>query len=1097
MSKGNHNRKVIRIHAFSSCSGNIKECKRMRFLTLKLVFIFLILNISPAANKEIHPNSKTTEEKGVFDWENPNVVERNKEPGHCTYVPYTDARTAVQNDPAQSPYIKCLSGIWKFNWVRKPADRPIHFYREDYDVSQWDEIKVPSNWELQGYGIPIYTDTDYPFPANPPHIPHDCNPVGSYRRNFTIPETWLDRQVFLHFGGVKSAFYVWVNGKKVGYSQGSKTPTEFNISEYIRSGDNTLAVEVYRWSDGAYLEDQDYWKISGIERDVFLFSTPNVMIRDFFVLGDLDERYLDGTVKVTADVKNYLKGTTVKHKIQIQLFDADHRPVFDIPVEEEVEFDKSGQVEIHLKKFIENPKKWSAETPNLYTLVLSLLDESGRPIEVVSCKTGFRKVEIKGGQLLVNGIPVTIKGVNRHEHEPETGRVVSEEYMMKDLRLMKQFNINAVRTSHYPNVPRWYELCDQYGLYVIDEANIESHGMGYRPDRTLGNNPDWQKAHLERTIRMVERDKNHPAVIIWSLGNEAGDGVNFEATYSWIKKRDPSRPVQYEQAKTRPHTDIVCPMYRQIHHLEDFLKKGLDNRPLILCEYAHAMGNSVGNLQDYWDYFNKHRELQGGFIWDWVDQGLLKKTKEGEEFWAYGGDFGPPGTLSDKNFCINGLVFPDRKTHPHIWEVKKVYQYIKVKPLDLRTGKVEIHNTYDFTDFNIFETTWTVMGDEEEIARGKLPRMDIPSRHSQEVTLPLSRIHPEPGKEYFLKLSFTLRDPTSLLPKGHEVAWEQFKLPMSQPIPYIERKRLPKLSLQKKEKIIKIQGKNFTISFDESTGMLTSYVFENTELIQSGPVPNFWRAPTDNDFGWDMPKRLRIWKGASAGRTVEKVTAKRVSSREIQVDAFSLIPAGDSEYSTSYRIFGSGDIIVTNRFVPGNTELPEMARFGMVMTLPVEFESIIWYGRGPHENYWDRKTGSPVGVYSGKVMDLYHPYIRPQENGNRTDVRWVALINDKGIGLLVVGRPLLSISAHHFIDEDFDPGLEKRQRHTFHLKKRDLVILKLDYKQMGVGGDTSWGDRARPHPEYRLPVKEYSYSFRLRPFSVKEGTPMSLSKQKF
>jgi len=664
----------------------------MRFPAIKFVFVFLILNIFPAANREIHPNSRKAEEIGVFDWENPEVVGRNKEPGHCTYLPYADTRAAVQNDPAQSAYTKCLNGIWKFNWVRKPAERPAHFYREDYDVSHWDDIKVPANWELEGYGIPIYTDTDYPFPANPPHIPHDNNPVGSYRRNFTVPETWEGRQVFLHFGGVKSAFYVWVNGKEVGYSQGSKTPAEFNISEHIRSGENVLAVEVYRFSDGAYLEDQDYWKISGIERDVFLFSTPNVMIRDFFVLGNLDELYLNGRIEVSVDVRNYLRDAPEKHKIQMHLFDADHRPVFEEPIEGEVEFNESGGAEIRLENFIENPKKWSAETPYLYTLVLSLLDETGKTIEVMSCKTGFRKVEIKGGQLLVNGIPVTIKGVNRHEHEPETGRVVSEEYMMKDIRLMKQFNINAVRTSHYPNVPRWYELCDQYGLYVIDEANIESHGMGYRPDRTLGNNPAWQKAHLERTIRMVERDKNHPAIIIWSLGNEAGDGVNFEATYSWIKKRDPSRPVQYERAETRPHTDIVCPMYRQIHHLEDFLKKGLGNRPLILCEYAHAMGNSVGNLQDYWDYFDKHRELQGGFIWDWVDQGLLKKNEEGEEFWAYGGDFGPPGTLSDKNFCINGLVFPDRKLHPHIWEVKKVYQPIKVKALDLTIGKVEIQN---------------------------------------------------------------------------------------------------------------------------------------------------------------------------------------------------------------------------------------------------------------------------------------------------------------------------------------------------------------------------------------------------------------------
>jgi len=1032
----------------------------------------------------------------IEDWENPAMFGRNKEPAHCTYIPYADAKTALTNDPARSPFYLSLNGTWKFKWVRKPADRPINFYREDYDVNQWSDIIVPGNWELLGFGVPIYTNTDYPFPVNPPHIPHDYNPVGSYRRNFTIPESWNSRQVFLHFGGVKSAMYVWVNGEKVGYSQGSKTPAEFNITRYLRKGENTLAVEVYRWSDGAYLEDQDYWKISGIERHVFLFSTPQVNIRDFFVLGELDYSYTDGTLRVTVKMKSYQEKVLDNHFIRMELFYADNTPVFKEPVIKEVKVDRLDEKTIKFEQFIKKPTKWTAETPNLYSLILSLLDDKGKTIEVVGCKTGFRKVEIKEGQLLINGVPILIKGVNRHEHEPETGRVVSEEYMKKDIQLMKRFNINAVRTSHYPNAPRWYELCDQYGLYVIDEANIESHGMGYRPDRTLGNNPEWKAAHLDRTISMVERDKNHPSIIIWSLGNEAGDGVNFKATYQWIKERDPSRPVQYERAEQKPHTDIVCPMYRQIRHLKEYVRKR-QSRPLIMCEYAHAMGNSVGNLQDYWDVIEKYEQLQGGFIWDWVDQGLLKKNEEGEEFWAYGGDFGPPDTPSDKNFCINGLVFPDRKLHPHIWEVKKVYQYIKAKPVDLKTGKIEIVNNYDFTNLKKVGMNWIIMGDDKKIAEGKIPSLDISPHSSKVIDLPMPEIQPEPGVEYFLKLSFVLNKREPLRAKGHEVAWDQFKLPWFRPVPKLDITKLSKLKIKDTEKSVQVKGQNFTLLIDKKTGEMTSFIYKGTEFIKTGLVPNFWRAPTDNDFGNSMPKRQDIWREAGARRTVDKVTAKQINPREIQIDVASTLPAGGSKYHTTYIIYGSGDIIITNEFLPGRAGLPKIPRFGMKMTLPVEFDNMTWYGRGPHESYWDRKTGAAVGVYSGKVMDQYHPYIRPQENGNKTDVRWIALTNDKGMGLLAVGMPLLSISAHHFIDKDFDPGMEKAQRHTYHVKKRNLVTLKLDYKQMGVGGDTSWGERAKPHEKYTLPVKEYSYSFRLRPFSNKEGTAMALSKQIF
>jgi len=1071
----------------------------MKVISLITILIFATLNISGAQKnsikKPLKPEVRVNE---VNDWENPAVVGRNKEPAHCTYIPYVDIKNALEGDPAKSPFYKSLSGTWKFNWVRKPADRPVHFYQDDYNINQWPDISVPGNWELQGFGVPIYTDEEYPFPANPPYIPNDYNPVGSYRRNFTLPDSWYEGQVFLHFGGVKSAMNVWLNGQKVGYSQGSKTPAEFNITKYLRRGENTLAVEVYRWSDGAYLEGQDYWKISGIERDVFLFSTPNVNIRDFFVLGALDENYIDGMLKVTVKVKNYLLRALKKYSVSMDLLDSDCKSVFEAPVIKEITLDKFEERAIHFEHFVKKPSKWTAETPSLYSLVLSLRDQAGHTLEVVSCKVGFRKVEIKGRQLLVNGVPIYIKGVNRHEHDPITGRYVTEKSMIKDIQLMKQFNINAVRTSHYPNTPRWYELCDKYGLYVIDEANIEAHGCEpYNPEKTLADKPEWKQAFLDRTISMVERDKNHPSIITWSLGNETGFGQNFITTYKWIKERDPSRPVQSEDARTRPYTDIYCPMYRTIPQIKKYASEK-QSRPLILCEYAHAMGNSVGNLQDYWDVIYKYEQLQGGFIWDWVDQGLLKINEKGEKCWVYGGDFGPPGVPSDKNFCINGLVFPDRKLHPHIWEVKKVYQYIKAKAVNLKTGKIEICNKYDFTNLKQFYMVWVLMAGEKKIAEGKLSNIDIAPRCSKIIDQPLPEINPEPGVEYFLNLSFKIIDEMPLIPKGHEVAWEQFKLPLYKPYAKVNLLKIPKLKLNEKESFFEIKGQNFTIAIDKTMGEITSFVYEDTEFIKSGPIPNFWRAPTDNDFGWDMPQKLSVWRKAGAKRTVKKVFAKQINPWEIQVDVVAVLPAGNSKYYTTYRISSSGDIIIKNRFVPGSTNLPQMPRFGMAIILPVEFDNICWYGRGPHENYWDRKTGAAIGVYRGKVMDQYHPYIRPQENGNKTDVRWVALTNSKGMGLLAVGRPLLSISAHHFLIEDFDPGSKKRQRHACDLKKRDLVTLNLDYKQMGVGGDTSWGERARPHPEYTLPAdKEYSYSFRLRPFSPKDGTPMALSKQKF
>jgi len=1026
---------------------------------------------------------KEKPEVGVVpDWENPEIFSVNKERPHSTFVPYDNVESALLGDVGRSPYVVDLNGQWKFHWVKAPDQRPEKFYKPEYDVSSWDSITVPGNWELAGYGVPIYTNVEYPFPAQPPLIPHYYNPVGSYKRTFSVPESWMDRQIFLHFGGVKSAFYVWVNGKKVGYSQGSKTPAEFNVTSLIQKGENDLAVEVYRWSDGAYLEGQDYWKVSGIERDVKLVSTPSVMIRDFFCSAGLDPSYQNGQAKVRTSLANLSEGSAVSYHLQFDLFNQDGEPVFRAPLKKYFTLHSGEEKGLDFELFVQAPNKWTAETPYLYTAVLSLFDSSEKCIESVSCRTGFRNVEIKDGQLCVNGIPIHIKGVNRHEHEPETGRVVSEKYMLRDILLMKKFNINAVRTSHYPNVPRWYELCDQYGLYVVDEANIESHGMGYDPGKTLGNNPLWGAAHLDRAMSLVERDKNHPSVIIWSMGNEAGDGVNFHAVYDWIKKRDPSRPVQYEQAGTRSHTDIVCPMYRHIPHLEAFLKEGLDGRPLIMCEYAHAMGNSVGNLQDYWDYFDKHKEIQGGFIWDWVDQGLKKTNPEGVEYWAYGGDFGPPETPSDGNFCINGLVFPDRKLHPHIWEVKKVYQPVKIDLVDISAGKIAVHNRNDFVSLDSVALFWEVTADGRIKDKGRLELPLIPPRESRELELPMAEIDLSPGVEYFLNISFRLKNKAALLAAGHEVAWEQFRFPGILESEQVDPALFPALTFEEEDEFIDVKGEKFSIRINQISGEIDSFVYEGKEFILRGLVPNFWRPPTDNDFGSGMPKRSGIWKNAAKKRKIERVSVSQIFDHEIQIEVASRLQAGDSRYFTSYRISGDASIVVRNTFLPGSDDLPELPRFGMTMLLPREFNKVSWFGRGPHESYWDRKTGAKIGRYFSDVRDLYHPYVRPQENGNRTDVRWVQLKNSEGDGFLVEGMPLLNFSAFHFLNKDLDPGPQKAQRHTYHIKNRPLVCLNLDLKQMGVGGDTSWGDRARPHPEYTLYPRDYTYTFRIRPF---------------
>ena len=1035
----------------------------MKAILYNFLIVVLILSFSSPAKAQ----------STVNDWENPKMFGQNKEPAHCTLIPYEDHKQSLRDKPERSPFYLSLNGTWKFHWAPKPADRPKDFFKPGVNVKWWADIPVPSNWQIQGYGIPIYTNARYPFPANPPKIPHDYNPVGSYLRNFDVPLTWKDRRVFIRFAGVKSAFYLWINGKKVGYSQGSMTPAEFNITPYIKTGNNAAAVEVYRWSDGSYLEDQDMWRLSGIYRDVFLFSTPSIHIRDFQVRCNLDQHYHNAELTAAPIIRNYGNQSSETCQLEVTLYDRDGRTVTVKPaLKQEIDSlaSKTGKT-FSLTGQVSNPHKWTAETPYLYTVILTLRDQQNRILEVEHCRFGFREVEIKGGQLLVNGVPITIKGVNRHEHDPDFGRAVPFSRMLQDIKILKQNNINAVRTSHYPDHPLWLDLCDRFGIYLIDEANIESHGLGYKPERTLGNNPEWKDAHLDRAISMVERDKNHPSVITWSMGNEAGDGINFEAVSAWIHKRDPTRPVHYERALSRPHVDIVSPMYARIERIVEYAQKP-QTRPLILCEYAHAMGNSVGNLKEYWDAIEKYKHLQGGFIWDFIDQGLRKKTTDGQEFWAYGGDYGD--IPNDGNFCCNGIVQPDRAPNPSLYEVKKVYQYVKIKPVALAAGKLQVLNSYDFINLDFLDITWELSENGVSLQKGQLKRLSLEPKKAKVITIPFKKPKLNPGSEYFLAVTFSLTRKAPWAEKGHVLAWEQFKLPFKVPaLSLVDVEKLPELQFKETDEKIIVTGKGFSVTIGKANGLIEAWESNEGQLITAPLLPNFWRVPTDNDIGNKMPLRQGIWRNAGKERTKAKVFVKKLKSQVVRVTALSFLLAGNSPFENNYTIYGNGDIIVECKVVP-HKDLPNLPRFGMQTQLPGEYNMVTWFGRGPHETYWDRQTGAAVDRFSAPVEKQVHRYVRPQENGNKTDVRWMALTAKDGEGLLVVGMPLLYVSAWPYRMEDLERG-----KHIYEPRNRGIITLNLDYKQMGVGGDNSWG--ALPHPEYRLPPQEYSYRFRLTP----------------
>ena len=1272
------------------------------------------------------------------DWENPKVIGINRLPAHATLKPHATLAGALSGKYADSPYFKDLCGEWKFQWVPKPADTPKGFFKTDFNDAKWDEISVPSNWQIPGtgkkrYGLPIYVNQPYAFTRKPqpPKLPHDNNPVGAYRTTFEVPADWASRDTILHFAGVNSAANVWVNGEKVGYSQGSRTPMEFDITKYVKPGQkNLLAVEVFRYSSGTWLECQDFWRISGIFREVFIYSNPKLSVEDYTVETSLDEKMTRADLSVKVKLNNTGKAEAAA-TLEMQLFEPglftieNEKVAADRPVLKTAKLDASVAVPAGEKKNvdlkiadIQDAKLWSAEKPYLYPLVITLKDKDGKVLETFGTKIGIRTVEIKNAQILVNGKDVLFRGTDRHEHDPDTGHYVSEERMLEDIFLMKQYNINAVRTSHYPCTTRWYELCDMYGIYLVDEANIESHGMGYGP-RTLAKNPLFKEMHVDRVVRMVQRDKNHPSVVIWSLGNEAGDGSNFAACYQWIKENEKAgdssyRPVHYERSKTGPNSDINCPMYTSPQGCINYVSKN-PSRPFFLCEYVHAMGNSTGNMMKYWDAVYKYPSFQGGFIWDWVDQGLRKdiakasapkmqagliapdKSKndwkvevfgsaptdtdgkcaglvgyavlpkspklniqkpftvaatiyptsiptngpivtkgdtqfglklsdfEGKDtlefflhdgskwitlraplpgdwvkkwhrvagswdgkvisvysdgkklasmdfagtmgsnaypinigrngqitkrlfpgtisdvtlyngafaqeesgaikapkdallamidfretkqpaaaeektgtpateyrvpstskipgtFLAYGGDFGPPGTPTDDNFCMNGVVSADRVPHPGLEQVKKCHQYVQMKAAEGNDGKgkfkIIANNWHAFTNLNEeYDIVWSIFSEKElkEIGEGTLATPDVAPRTETTLEVDVEKYLTDSDNRY-LTVKFLLKEDKPWAKKGHLVAWEQFQICKD-----TADKTLTQLVTDGTAPTLKVDGDEATVTvgktalvFEKEAGSFTSWKVDGKEMVAAGLAPNFWRAATDNDRGNRMPASSGLWKDAGAKWEVSEMKTEKKGNSVVVTFTGKVTPA-DADYTVAYTVSPAGQVLVAVTFV-ATKNLPELPKFGMTMQLTPGFENLTWFGRGPIESYSDRKVGYPFGLWSSFVTNEYYDYSEPQETGNHVDTRWFSVAK-AGVTKMKVSAtketPFLSFSTLHFTEADIDQA-----KHSFALNARPETVVDIDLAQRGVGGDNSWG--AKPHSEYRLEgKKEYGYSFLL------------------
>ncbi|WP_207532119.1 glycoside hydrolase family 2 TIM barrel-domain containing protein [Desertivirga arenae] len=1027
------------------------------------------------------------------EWENEEIFAVNKEAPHATYIPFT-SENALRNDPSfsdtgsitRSSLYQSLNGEWKFSWAKQPEDRVKDFYKENFDDGNWKSIPVPSTLEMLGYGTPIYTNITYPFKNDPPwvmgKVPADWtvarepNPVGSYRREFNIPENWDGREVFINFDGVISAMYLWVNGKKVGYSENSFSAAEFNITPYIRKGNNLLAVEVYKYSDGSYLEDQDMTRFSGIHRRVYIYATPKLHMRDFFLKPQLSEDYTSAKLLSSIKLRNYGKVSASVATLKLKLFDAEGREVSThgnatatlsaLKPQEE----KLLELAVELKR----PKLWSAEIPNLYTAVLILNEGKGNHEEVMSTKIGFRQVEIKNSQLLVNGEPILLKGVNRHEIHPTLGKSVTTGSMIEDIRLMKQNNINTVRSCHYPNDPLWLKLCDAYGLYILDEANHETHGH-----QRISAYPSWRAAIIDREVRMVERDKNHPSVIIWSLGNEAGSGDNFVAAREAVRALDLSRPIHYEGRNSV--ADIESNMYPSV----DFIierGKATSEKPYFMCEYAHAMGNSVGNLKEYWDAIESHNRLIGGCIWEWVDQGLEKLVpgdRLGRKYYAYGGDFGD--RPNDGTFSIKGLVTSDRKVKPALEEVKKVYQYLKFEDAGIASRKIRIINKYDFLDLNNFSLFWSLSENGKTIEDGELPPTDLAPNATTELTIPFKQSLLKPGAEYRLMLQARTRESSLWSEQGHRAAWEQFLLPDTHPqVSLPASKKAPSLKLTDEDRQVHVAGEGFKLSFDRGSGKISLLQYGNKVFIRdaaNGLEFNLYRAMIDNDHtgDWGTEYDTRKFGFDSLKFELEDLQTKKTGRNQVLISTRTKA-ISRSGYKVgleiNYLISGNGKIDVDATFKPDTTSL-FLPRLGMRMLLEEGLDQVEWYGRGPHENYIDRKESAAFGRYSRKVSEMVEQYEKPQAMGNREEVRWVKLSGSDSDGIVIKAKDHFSFSALPYTDQDLGTAA-----HLYQLKPRKETVLSLDYKQMGLGNGSCGPIQL---PQYLVPVSLAKLSFSIMP----------------
>ncbi|WP_181304548.1 glycoside hydrolase family 2 TIM barrel-domain containing protein [Rufibacter sp. XAAS-G3-1] len=1012
-------------------------------------------------------------------WLNEKVSEENRLPMRASYYVYENEALAHQNDWQKSGNYQSLNGDWKFKWAEKPAELPENFQGGSFNDQSWNSIKVPATWEVNGYGYPIYVNVGYEFQdkmkPNPPVVPMEVNPTGLYRKEVVIDGRWKGKEIILHLGAVKSNVQVWVNGQYVGYGEDSKLPSEFNVGPFLKTGKNVLALKVMRWSDGTYLEGQDYWRVSGITRDCYLLARNPVHIADFQLTPELDGKFENAVLHTKIKLN---KPAPAKLTALVQVTEGP-----SLIAEGKVDFKTGATQEIALP--VTRPKLWSAESPALYHVTIKLLDKKGRIQEVIPQRIGFRKVEIQNGKFLVNGQPILIKGVNRHEADAVTGQTVSKEQMLQDIKLMKQYNINAVRTAHYPNDEYWYQLCDEYGLYVVDEANIESHGIGYDITRTLANVPSWKDAHLQRVQRMYERDKNITSVITWSLGNEAGNGYNFYECYLWLKERDKTRPVQYEQAilnngnfAAQWNSDIIAPMYGTPQNMINYAKNHKNpSRPFILCEYAHAMGNSLGNFKDYWDIIrNNPHAFQGGFIWDFMDQALRHVTPKGDTIYAYGGDFGPKNVPSDNNFLNNGIFYANKTPNPHAWEMKKVYQDIHTSWKG--NNAINIFNERFFTDLSDVKLAWELVSNGESIQKGEVETIEVAAHKTTSLALPLTI--PAEG-EVFLNLTYVQKNATPLLPANQVVAEEQVAVSGSFKNPLFLAGN-GKLTVKETAHTYSVTSPAVSLRFNKKTGFLEQYQMGDLDLLQEGHAlrPNFWRAPTDNDMGAQAHLKHKSWKKVTENPGTPTFLAK-VEKDVATVSASYHLQEVPAILQVVYSVNAAGELLVKQELQPSpNSKAELLPKFGMKLVLPQGFEALEYYGRGPHENYQDRNYSAHVGIYHQSVGQQFHPYVRPQETGNKTDIRWFRITNGSGRGIQVQSDQLLSMSALHFFDGDLDDGDAKDQRHSGELKPRKETQLNIDYKQMGVAGINSWRDLALP--PYLLPFQKYSYSYKISPF---------------